>query len=849
MDNKTGNDENKNIKTSVVLIILIISIFVSMIFIKDIIFPKQDNADAYSILLKIGDNYLLNNDEKEFNWVSSDETIASVDKKGNVIGSGEGIVTITAYDNENKVYEYVIKVVNDNTTSLTLKEREITLQINGTHKLSVYVEPKDYDISKLTWTSSDNEVVIVENGTIKALKTGSAIITVTNEKGQSSTCKVKVEGNNPPGNVPSPEQSGNIPSPEQSGNVPSPEQSNEVESISFKETSKKIYIGDSYQTKIIVTPSNAEVTISYKSKNNKIATVSNDGKITAISEGKTQIIATHKKLTTTFNVTVLKNNNKTLTISFESNGADSISSQKETCNATSSGCQITLPTITRSAYKVLGWSRDKTATVAEYKPGEKITVYGDEIYYAITYKTVTANFNANGSVVAENKKTCTIYNTATSCNVKTPQITRTGYNIVGWGSSVSDTTAKEQVGKSISIKNDSNYYAITYKTVTANFDAGKAVISKDKASCSIYNQATSCVVETPTITRSNYTSVGWTSSKGSSNIIAYPKSNLYIATNATYYPITRIAVDGVEAGCTGWMAINGNYYSKATTSSTKSSIAVGTAFTIEGLDGSFFKVSIPNVSGYKYIQHKYVMINLSDYIPSMVFEITNATSSIFKSSGYSIDGVTGTKLYSTGKVYNERLGKEEYMAPILYTVAKKLLVAQRNFQSQGYSIKVYDVYRPHSVSTKVYSLFSKLYDSNEVVKENVKYSYGVSGKRYTWSKTWFISSGVSSHNTGSAIDMTLVNKNTGVEVTMPTVMHELSTKAIKYYSPDASKKPANYAKEMNDMAKLMDKVVTDTGLSSLASEWWHFLDTSANKLIKSKEAKGCDFSVTKVYSY
>ena len=252
------------------------------------------------------------------------------------------------------------------------------------------------------------------------------------------------------------------------------------------------------------------------------------------------------------------------------------------------------------------------------------------IYYAITYKTLTANFNSNGSVVTESKKTCNIYNNETSCNIKTPQITRNGYNIVGWGISSSDTTAKEQVGKSISIKNDSTYYAITYKTVTATFDANNTTISKNNASCNIYNQSTSCAIETPTITRPNYTSVGWTSSKGSSNIIAHPKSNLYISTNATYYPITRIAVDGIEAGCTGWMAINGYYYAKASTSSTKTSIAVGTPFTIEGVEGSFFKVSIPNVSGYKYVQHKYAMINLSDYIPSMVFEITNSTSSIFK---------------------------------------------------------------------------------------------------------------------------------------------------------------------------------------------------------------------------
>ena len=243
------------------------------------------------------------------------------------------------------------------------------------------------------------------------------------------------------------------------------------------------------------------------------------------------------------------------------------------------------------------------------------------------------------------------------------------------------------------------------------------------------------------------------------------------------------------------------------------------------------------------------MINLSDYIPSMTFEITNSSSSIYKSSGYSLSGVTGTKLYSTGKVYNARLGKDEYMAPILYSAAKKLLVAQRSLLSKGYSIKVYDTYRPYSVTKKIYNSLNTLYNSNSTVKNNILYSYGLSGTRYTWGTSWFLAASVSAHNTGSAIDMSLVNKNTGAEVTMPTVMHELSTKAIKYYSPGVSRTPANYSKEMNDYAKIMDNAATNAGLTTLASEWWHFQDNEAHALIKSNQVNGCDFSVTNVYSY
>ena len=297
------------------------------------------------------------------------------------------------------------------------------------------------------------------------------------------------------------------------------------------------------------------------------------------------------------------------------------------------------------------------------------------------------------------------------------------------------------------------------------------------------------------------------------------------------------------------MATSNYYYSSPSTSSTKKSISVGTAFTIEDVSGNYFKVKIPNVSESKYIQHKYVMINLSDYIPSMSFEIANANSSIHKSSGYSIPNVTGTKLYSTGKVYNVRLRKNEYIVPSLYATAKRLLSAQKTLLSKGYSIKVYDAYRPHSVSTKIYSSLMKLYNSNSTVKKNIDYSYGASGKRYSWSPTWFLSSSVSSHNTGSAVDITLVNTSNNTEVTMPTVMHELSTKAIKYYSSSVSKTPANNSKEMNEVAKILDNACTSAGLTTLASEWWHFYDKDANTLIKKTEKSGCNFQVSQIYSY
>ena len=189
------------------------------------------------------------------------------------------------------------------------------------------------------------------------------------------------------------------------------------------------------------------------------------------------------------------------------------------------------------------------------------------------------------------------------------------------------------------------------------------------------------------------------------------------------------------------------------------------------------------------------------------------------------------------------------MVPTLYPVAKKILATQRTLLNQGYSIKAYDTYRPRSVSTKIYNSLTTLYNNNSTVRNNILYSYGLDGTRYTWGKGWFLAASVSHHNVGAAIDMTLVYKSTGKEVIMPTAMHELSAKAIKYYSPSVSRVPANYAKEMNDVAKIMDSAAINAGLTTLSSEWWHFEDNVSYKAVLAKQSNGCDFHVNKIYSY
>ena len=303
-----------------------------------------------------------------------------------------------------------------------------------------------------------------------------------------------------------------------------------------------------------------------------------------------------------------------------------------------------------------------------------------------------------------------------------------------------------------------------------------------------------------------------------------------------------VVEDGKLEGCTGYMAVKDKIYSSIKNKKKYEYLKVGTPFVILNEEKGYFYIDTGYNKGY--VKQDYVMINLSDYIPSIIYNITNASSSIYVSSGEFIPNITGEKLYKSDKIYNERLKKEEYIVPVMYSFAKKILKAQKSALKDGYTLKIYDAYRPHSVTKKIYSGLSSLYKTNSKVKNNIKKSIT---NKSSWGTSWFLAKNVSTHNTGSAIDVTLARIDTLEELDMPTNMHELSTKAIKYKSSSSK----SYSKEMKSHpdAIYLDKLMKSSGMQTLASEWWHFQDNSSHRRIKSKNSSGCNFQPTILMSY
>ncbi len=122
-------------------------------------------------------------------WKSSNKNVAAVDQTGKIVAKKAGKATITVTANGKKA---TVKVsVVDPCTSVKVQSA-LTLKAGKSAKLKVTTTPKTTG-QKAAFKSSNKKVATVDSkGKVKALKKGTAKITVTVGK-QKATCTVKVK--------------------------------------------------------------------------------------------------------------------------------------------------------------------------------------------------------------------------------------------------------------------------------------------------------------------------------------------------------------------------------------------------------------------------------------------------------------------------------------------------------------------------------------------------------------------------------------------------------------------------------------------------------------------------------
>ena len=340
-----------------------------------------------------------------------------------------------------------------------------------------------------------------------------------------------------------------------------------------------------------------------------------------------------------------------------------------------------------------------------------------------------------------------------------------------------------------------------------------------------------------------------------------------------------------------WPLMDIRVFSDAEGTQELGQLSAGSAWCVLGLEGKFFKIRYDGRDAY--INSEYCMINLPEYIGNLcLYDITNSYSSIYLVHEYGINRVSGTVIPG---YENVKISDGQYLVPLLFPTAQKLIAAGEEAQAQGYTLKIYDAYRPKVATEKIYSLtyaimgnripsytysgkvVRDLYllraepeeeEEEEKPKETkptappaddpaespteapaspevtpttppVEDSAGqtaiqqsfidlsvyarspsksksggltyqdVMTNRDEYRLGQFLAPGISRHNFGVALDLTLVDSN-GNDLPMQTSMHDLS-----WYS---------VFKRNNANANTLYYIMRAGNLQNITSEWWHYQD-------------------------
>ncbi len=261
---------------------------------------------------------------------------------------------------------------------------------------------------------------------------------------------------------------------------------------------------------------------------------------------------------------------------------------------------------------------------------------------------------------------------------------------------------------------------------------------------------------------------------------------------------------------TVWPLIDLPVYTDTGKSSQLGTAPAGSAYCVLSEESGMFRIRLGNETCY--VDSSYCMINLPDYMGNLCsYDIANSYGSLFKVHDYAIPNVTGTVV----KGYEHMQQKNgEFLVPLLYPAAKKLVTAAEAARAEGYRLKIYEAFRPREATLAVYDLTQAIVQ-NIVPQhpEGLTYEQLMTDSgRYALSN--FLAKGISNHNRGIALDLTLETLN-AVELSMQTPIHDLS-----WYSEPAAN---------NENANTLRKIMTDAGLTTLDSEWWHFQDEEAKQ--------------------
>lgn len=163
------------------------------------------------------------------------------------------------------------------------------------------------------------------------------------------------------------------------------------------------------------------------------------------------------------------------------------------------------------------------------------------------------------------------------------------------------------------------------------------------------------------------------------------------------------------------------------------------------------------------------LVVVQDWIPTIIVELRYATPNNF----------TGRVIYDFTQ------------AQLRYGTVKKLARVQETLLGEGYSLKIWDAYRPVHAQFRLWEVCP---NSAYVANPNTGYS---------------------SHSRGNTVDLTLVRPD-GTEIEMPSDFDEFSAIADRNYG--------DVSQAARDNVMRLENAMQAEGFVGYSAEWWHFSD-------------------------
>ena len=204
----------------------------------------------------------------------------------------------------------------------------------------------------------------------------------------------------------------------------------------------------------------------------------------------------------------------------------------------------------------------------------------------------------------------------------------------------------------------------------------------------------------------------------------------------------------------------------------------GTQVNVDGMTGKYFLIHLGNCS-YAYAEAEEFMegeayaetegaVNLKKLLPGAIFTLDFSSES----------NITGERLIPSVPFMEEKS-------------AEALLTAFRIFMSDGYTMQIYDTYRPVSAQ---YAVYSAVGDESYVENPDSRHS---------------------EHGRGRAVDFTLVDSATGLKIKTPTDVHCFIEDALLCNSEV-------WDEETRANVNYMAMVMETAGFKQTDTTWWHY---------------------------